>query len=483
MNRLSKTTAAVLTGAALFTAVPILLAQPGGPDGRPGGPGGPGRGKGAPAGVPAERIVEHMSKRLDLTPDQKTSITAILEATRKDMREEVEEARDAMKETREKIQGLLTAEQKEKAMKNVGALAKGAAGFMDAHGPEMRERAERGAEEIKMRVALGTLDLTAEQKEKLKAIHEETRDKVKAIQDEVKPKLDALRKETKEKAEAVLTPEQKEQLEKTLKEMPEPGKDGFRGLGRGARGMQGGPGMGGPNRGGRGQRGFDGPGKGGPDGPPPAAFNDNQRGPQFDGPRAQGGRRSQFAQGPDKDNFDGPRGRMAQRGPGRDDDQRPDFQRGPRDGFSQRGPGRDDDQRPDSQGGPRDRFSQRGPAGDDFDGPQGGPRGGQFARRGPGMNDDDGPGPQRGPQARFAQRGPDRDDFDGPPRPERQGNRFEMRGPGAPPMAPRPPMGPGADAGMDTDMNELDAPPPAMADAGEPRGLSREEAIVLELFQ
>ena len=61
-----------------------------------------------PRGPQPERMVEHMSRQLDLTDDQRARLETIFE-------EQGEKMRDLRDETRQRIDGVLTEEQRAKA--------------------------------------------------------------------------------------------------------------------------------------------------------------------------------------------------------------------------------------------------------------------------------------------------------------------------------------------------------------------------------
>lgn len=202
----------------------------------PGAGRGAGRGRGPAAGMrdmPTSKIVEMMSKRLDLTDEQKTKATEIIESTRAQLKDNVGDVRSCLEKSREAIAGILTPEQKEKMAKLKGGMMEAAGSFAQAHGQEIKQGMQQAGEEIRLRMALNTLTLTDEQKTKLKEAGDKFNEQRKAIMSEVQPKLDALRTETKTAIDSILTPEQKTQLEQRVKDMPKPGAEG--------RGFQGGP--------------------------------------------------------------------------------------------------------------------------------------------------------------------------------------------------------------------------------------------------
>ncbi len=96
-------------------------------------------------------------------------------------------------------------------------------GFLQNHKPELRDRARQAGEEIRLRMALGSLDLSEEQRAKLKELEDRTQQERREIMAEVKPRLDAIRDSVKQTLESTLTDEQKSQLAKRLGDKPRPG--------------------------------------------------------------------------------------------------------------------------------------------------------------------------------------------------------------------------------------------------------------------
>jgi Spy/CpxP family protein refolding chaperone len=176
--------------------------------------------------VPTTRIVEMMSKRLDLSAEQKEQVTAILGKSRAEIAESVDGMKSVAGKTREELKAVLTDEQKAKVEKLKENAKAGVGGFMRERGPAMREGMKAASEEMRLRMVLKSLDLSDEQQGKLKEVESELHEKAKAIQEEVKPKIEALHKEAKEKVNGILTDEQRGELEKRMKEGPpaEPGK-------------------------------------------------------------------------------------------------------------------------------------------------------------------------------------------------------------------------------------------------------------------
>jgi Spy/CpxP family protein refolding chaperone len=75
--------------------------------------------------------------------------------------------------------------------------------------------AERGGRFEKV---FNKLDLTAEQKEQVRAIFDDARTQLDAIRKESEPRFRQVRKQTEERLQAVLTPEQWQQFQQTMNE-------------------------------------------------------------------------------------------------------------------------------------------------------------------------------------------------------------------------------------------------------------------------
>lgn len=218
------------SAAALLLMVSTIQAQPPGPRGPMRGPGGFDR--------PTTAVVEMMAKRLDLTDQQRTRITDILDQTREAVKGPSQELRGIMENTRTSIMNELTDEQKQKVAEGKQDLFQALGGFAMAHRPEMRDRAEAAGEEIRLRLALGSLELQPEQREKLQEIAKEVREKQAAIREELKPKMESMKTELEQKLKDVLTSEQQTELEQKLKEGPRFG-EGPRAFGPAAKRMRG----------------------------------------------------------------------------------------------------------------------------------------------------------------------------------------------------------------------------------------------------
>jgi Spy/CpxP family protein refolding chaperone len=112
---------AITVGAALSLGSLVAFAQP--------GPGGPGMHHHGEWGNP----LEHLTKELNLTPDQQAKVAPIVEQAKPQMqqihREAMEKARAVMENTTAQIRPLLTAEQQQK----LDALKKAHEDMLAAH--------------------------------------------------------------------------------------------------------------------------------------------------------------------------------------------------------------------------------------------------------------------------------------------------------------------------------------------------------------
>lgn len=185
---------------------------------------GPRRGPGKHGGFgdrPTTAVLEMMTKKLDLTEEQRNKIAPILENAKSQLKEQVGEAKDVFAETKEQIGAVLTDEQKAKFEKGKQAFVGAVGGYVRAHGPEIRERVQGAGKEIALRAALGSLELTEEQRTKLKDLQESVQEKRQAIMEEMKPRFEAIDKHVKDTLESTLTPAQLEQLKEKQADMKE----------------------------------------------------------------------------------------------------------------------------------------------------------------------------------------------------------------------------------------------------------------------
>jgi Spy/CpxP family protein refolding chaperone len=193
----------ILILATALATVTAAVAAPGG------GPfGGPGRGLGAKmrpqfGAMLTTQAVEMMAKRLDLTDEQKSKVSAIAEKARADIRGIGEKAKDLREDIEERAESM-----------------RGRA-FRPEPGEDAPPNMKGMGEMMELHMAVRQLDLSDEQKEKLKASREEMEKAGKAIREEVEPKMESLRKEARAKLDGVLTEEQRKQLDKELERVRE----------------------------------------------------------------------------------------------------------------------------------------------------------------------------------------------------------------------------------------------------------------------
>ena len=203
-----------------------------------GGPGGPGGfGRQTPT-QSVERSKEDVMA-LDLKDEQKTKLDAIYkdaaekaksletEVASLQGRERAEKLQPFGRDLREKVNGVLTDEQRQ-------ALRKKMAGRM---AEQMTDRWKR---------ALGELNLTSEQQTKVDAVLADARKKAETQAAEADPgqgggggrggQLFAGMQETRQKIQDILTPEQKQKLDELMPQRGRGGQGGRRGEGGGGRG-------------------------------------------------------------------------------------------------------------------------------------------------------------------------------------------------------------------------------------------------------
>jgi len=215
------------------------------------GPGGPGGGPGGPGGAFARnptQAVETMQKQvneLKLADDQKTKLDAIFkeaetqaktvasESESLQGRERAQKVMGFTRDLREKVNGVLTEEQRQTLRKNQATLM----------AKQMVENYHR---------RLGELDLTADQKTKVDAVLADAEKKATEAAAQAQPAdgqgqgggrggpMAEVMRDTREKINQILTPEQQQKLQAS-------GPGGGRGQGGGRRGGQGGAGAGAGN--------------------------------------------------------------------------------------------------------------------------------------------------------------------------------------------------------------------------------------------
>ena len=208
--------------AASFVALPAQAEDPKTPADKPADPlptpateKPPAAGRGEPGAL--LKAARERLDQLGLTDDQKKTIDAAYENAKEEIKKvaksDPQERRQAltkaMTDLREKVGGVLTDEQKAK----LGQLRAGA-----------------GDQVERLRGALEKLDLTSEQKEKLKPVLEDAKKKFTELREQLqggdraamREKLKTLMDETRDKLKEILTSEQAEKL-KTAMESVRPG--------------------------------------------------------------------------------------------------------------------------------------------------------------------------------------------------------------------------------------------------------------------
>ena len=212
----------IMAAIAATGLVSVSCAAPGedGPAGKPRG------GHGPFGDRPTSVVLEIMTKRLELTEAQREKIAPILNEAKEKIKKSVEESKDALESTKQQISAELTEAQKTKLEEGKGILAGAMGGYLRDHGPELRQRVEGAGKEIGLRAALGALELTEEQREKLKELQERAQEKRETLMQEMKPKFEEIEKDVKDTLAATLTPEQLEKLKAQRANLPGAGKHG-----------------------------------------------------------------------------------------------------------------------------------------------------------------------------------------------------------------------------------------------------------------
>lgn len=184
-------------------------------------------GRRGPGGSGPGGMIEKLQKAagdLNLSADQKTKLEAAIQSAKDDAKKIMEEGkasgdrkatmeamREVMQELHEQVGAILTAEQKEKLRSAMG----GRPGMM---GGAMLERFKH---------ALSQLNLSEEQKEKIKEIFAASHEQIEALkkdgEGEKGEKLKAIFEETREQVLAVLTPEQQAKLKEMREQRGGPG--------------------------------------------------------------------------------------------------------------------------------------------------------------------------------------------------------------------------------------------------------------------
>jgi Spy/CpxP family protein refolding chaperone len=161
------------------------------------------------------RRVERMDKELDLTDEQEKKIKSIMDARVaeiRDARQRHTDDREAMRKEirsifekgRADIEKLLTPDQKKTFAEMI----------------EKRRQRKKGRFERRMRRVMRQLDLTDEQKGKVRTIFSEAKKKHRALResdaDDRRAKMRALRSSTREEIRQVLTEEQRAELDEII---------------------------------------------------------------------------------------------------------------------------------------------------------------------------------------------------------------------------------------------------------------------------
>jgi len=186
-------------------------------------------GNGAGAGALLERFVGKLDS-LNLTPDQKTKIDALVDKAKEDFkalqadsqnlepREKLQKFGARFKQLKEDIAAVLDPSQKEQFEKLTPAAGQGGGAGAGAGA---------GAGNIVQRIkeAIDKLDLTPEQKPKVEAVLEDLKTKMADLRaqvqsgtsrDEIRQKAQAIREESRAKLMEILTPEQQAKLHELM---------------------------------------------------------------------------------------------------------------------------------------------------------------------------------------------------------------------------------------------------------------------------
>lgn len=174
--------------------------------------------------LPTTPILNMLDKRLSLSPEQKGKIEQVLAEAREGLKGPMQESRAVLQKTREGVLAVLNDEQKAKLKATKQDFLAALGGFAQVHGPALREGVQGATEELRTRMALNSLNLTPEQRQKLQEVQKSMREKHEALMKEMRPKLEQLKKDAQEQMNGVLTEEQRQQLKEKLEKMPKPGK-------------------------------------------------------------------------------------------------------------------------------------------------------------------------------------------------------------------------------------------------------------------
>lgn len=200
---------------------------------RPDGPPPRERGPAGPSGPSAtlQRLTDRLGD-LNLTAEQKAKMEALIAKTAEEVKAAEKKLQESMQAFRKEMEGILEEEQLRKA----NELTRQGQGPMAAFGGEMVQR---------MREAMEKLELTAEQKEKIKSAFDILRDDAKELLEAHRNDPQALREamgslmeRAREKAKEILTAEQLEKMRNAIR--PQDGGRGGPGAREGRDGQRGG---------------------------------------------------------------------------------------------------------------------------------------------------------------------------------------------------------------------------------------------------
>lgn len=195
------------------------------------------QGPGPGGGVNPGRFVDRMAQQLNLTEEQKSRVQSYLEDQRSQMQvlrndttltrdQRAERMREITQQTRDKIQSILTVEQKQKAED----LRKQARDRMQERAGQQFDRMAR------------LLDLTPEQKTQMQSVLDSQRTQLQALRDNAaltpeqrRQQAQAIRQQTSNNIRSLLNPTQQQKLQ----DLRESARERFRG--RMGRMRQGGP--------------------------------------------------------------------------------------------------------------------------------------------------------------------------------------------------------------------------------------------------
>jgi Spy/CpxP family protein refolding chaperone len=175
-----------------------------------------------------EALVNAMARRLELTDEQKAKILPIIETARKDLRDTKDGIRTVLEATSEKVNAILTPEQREKAERNRQEMGERirnriADGSHRLGGPGGPDGFGRPDGPMHLLPALRGLNLSDDQTSRVRELMKAHAEKRRAIAEESRNKMEALNRSTREQVEALLTTEQRDRLREKLEKLPKPG--------------------------------------------------------------------------------------------------------------------------------------------------------------------------------------------------------------------------------------------------------------------